>query len=170
MADRNLRIRMLLEAGDRVSRPLRDMAGGSSKLAQSLKTTRDRLKEIDRAQADIAGFRQLKAGIQSTAATMQAAKTRAAALGRQIAQTSAPTKAMARDFAKAKAEAERLTRPDPRREFAIAVVEHDPVDRIGLVIPRRHHRQDATTSRADHCLLAGCCAVQPGESLGHALA
>lgn len=110
MADRNLRIRMLLEAGDRVTRPLRDMAGGSNKLAQSLKGTRDRLKEIDRAQADIAGFRQLKAGVNSTAASMQAAKTRAAALGRQIAQTSAPTKALTRDFAKAKAEAERLTR------------------------------------------------------------
>ena len=110
MADRNLRIRMLLEAGDRVSRPLRDMAGGSTRLAQSLKATRDRLKEIDRAQADIAGFRQLKTGITSTGAAMQAAKTRAAALGREISQTSAPTRAMARDFAKAKAEAERLTR------------------------------------------------------------
>lgn len=110
MADRNLRIRMLLEAGDRVTRPLRDMAGGSSRLAQSLKATRDRLKEIDRAQADIAGFRQLKAGMQSTSAAMQAAKIRAAALGREISQTTAPTKAMAREFAKAKAEAERLTR------------------------------------------------------------
>lgn len=110
MADRNLRIRMLLEAGDRVSRPLRDIAGGSNRLAQSLKSTRDRLKEIDRAQADIAGFRQLKAGVQSTAATMQAARARAAALGREIAQTSNPTKALTRDFAKAKGEAERLTR------------------------------------------------------------
>ena len=102
MADRNLRIRMLLEAGDRVTRPLRDMAGGSSRLAQSLKATRDRLKEIDRAQADIAGFRQLKAGMQSTSAAMQAAKTRAAALGREISQTTAPTKAMAREFANPK--------------------------------------------------------------------
>ncbi|WP_018250795.1 phage tail tape measure protein [Sphingomonas melonis] len=110
MADRNLRIRMLLEAGDRVTRPLRDMAAGSTRTAQALKATRDRLKEIERAQADLAGFRQLKAGMQSSSAAMRAAQARATALGREIGQTASPTRAMTREFAKAKAEAERLTR------------------------------------------------------------
>ena len=110
MADRNLRIRMLLEAGDRVSRPLRDIAGGSTKAAQALKATRDRLKEVERAQADIAGFRQLKVGLQTTGTAMHTAQERATALGREIAQTANPTRSMTREFAKAKAEAERLTR------------------------------------------------------------
>lgn len=110
MADRNLRIRMLLEAADRVTRPLRDIAGGSTRAAQALRATRDRLKEIERAQADIAGFRQLKAGMQSSSAAMHAAQNRATALGRTMSQTTNPTRAMTREFAKAKAEAERLTR------------------------------------------------------------
>lgn len=110
MADRSLRIRMLLEAADRVTKPLRDIAGGSSKAAQALKATRDRLKEIDRAQADIAGFRQLKAGLASTGEAMQAARARASQLGREMAEADAPTRKLARDFDKARREAERLTR------------------------------------------------------------
>ncbi len=108
--DRNLKIRMLLEAGDRVTGPLRDIAGGSTKAARALGLTRDKLKEIERAQGDIAGFRVLKAGLHSTEQQMQAAQQRASALGREMAQTSNPTKALARDFAKAKGDAERLTR------------------------------------------------------------
>lgn len=42
--DRNLRIRMLI--------------GTKPRAAQTLKATRDRLKEIERAQTDVAGFRE----------------------------------------------------------------------------------------------------------------
>ena len=48
MADRNLRIQVLLQAADRVTRPLRDIAGGSTRAAQALRLTRDRLKEMSR--------------------------------------------------------------------------------------------------------------------------
>jgi len=106
--DRNLRIRMLLEAGDRVTRPLRDIAGGSFKAAQALKGTRDRLRDLDRAQADINGFRELKAGIRSTEAEMTQAQARVAALARQIDATDTPSKKLAASFAKAKRESAAL--------------------------------------------------------------
>lgn len=108
--DRNLRIRMLLEAGDRVTGPLRAIAGGSTKAAQALRLTRDSLKAIERAQGDIAGFRALKAGLRSTEQQMQSARQKASALGRQMAETAEPTRAMTREFAKAKAEAAKLER------------------------------------------------------------
>jgi TP901 family phage tail tape measure protein len=108
--DRNLRIRMLLEAGDRVSKPLRDIAAGSGRAAQALRVTRDRLREIDRAQGDVAAFRQLKAGLRSSEQAMQTAQTRATELGRAVAQAGAPTRALARDFERAKREADQLTR------------------------------------------------------------
>lgn len=108
MSDRNLRIRMLLEASDRVTRPLRDITGGSNRASSALKGTRDRLREIDRAQADLQGFRAAKTGLRETSAAMQAAQTRATQLGHALAQTSTPTRAMQRDFAKARQEAERL--------------------------------------------------------------
>jgi len=108
--DRNLRIRMLLEAGDRVTGPLRAIAGGSTKAAQALRLTRDGLKAIERAQGDIAGFRALKAGLRSTEQQMQSARRKVSALGREMAETAAPTRAMTREFAKAKAEAQKLER------------------------------------------------------------
>ncbi|MFC3579518.1 phage tail tape measure protein [Sphingomonas hylomeconis] len=110
MADRNLRIRMLLEAADKVTRPLRDMAQGSSRLAQSLRATRDRLKDIQRAQSDIGGFRELKAGVRLTEQAMQAAQTRVGALAREIQQTENPTRAMTREFERARREAQQLSR------------------------------------------------------------
>jgi TP901 family phage tail tape measure protein len=106
--DRNLRIRMLLEAGDRVTRPLRDIAGGSAKAARELKATRDRLRDLDRAQADINGFRELKAGLRSTEAQMGEAQARVNALARQIAATDTPTKRLTAEFAKAKRESAAL--------------------------------------------------------------
>ncbi|WP_061778835.1 phage tail tape measure protein [Sphingomonas sanguinis] len=108
--DRNLRLRLLIEAGDRATRPLRDIAGGSRAAAQALGTTRDRLKALERAQGDIAGFRALKMGLRSTETELQSARQRVTELGRAIGQTQNPTRAMTRDFQRAKQEAERLER------------------------------------------------------------
>ena len=108
--DRNLRLRLLIEAGDRATRPLRDIAGGSSAASRALKTTRDRLAELQRAQGDIAGFRALKIGLRSTEAELQTARQRVTELGRAMGQTQNPTRAMTRDFQRAKQEAERLER------------------------------------------------------------
>lgn len=108
--DRNLRIRMLLEAGDRFSRPLRDLTTGAGRAGQALAQTRERLKGLERAQSDIAGFRQLKMGLRSTENELQAARQRLTELGRAMGQTSNPTRAMARDFARARTEAQRLER------------------------------------------------------------
>ncbi|BCA60230.1 phage tail tape measure protein [Sphingomonas sp. HMP6] len=106
--DRNLRIRMLLEAGDKVTKPLRDIAAGSSRAAQALKATRDRLKEIERAQAGVAGFRELKAGLRSTETELRLAQGRVGDLARKMAEAGTPTKKLAADFAKAKREASAL--------------------------------------------------------------
>lgn len=106
--DRNLRIRMLLEAGDRATRPLRDIASGSTKAAQAMKATRDRLRDLNRAQGDINGFRELKAGIRSTEAEMSQAQARVAALARQMEAAGTPSKRLANDFAKAKRESAAL--------------------------------------------------------------
>ncbi len=102
--DRNLRIRMLLEAGDRVTGPLRAIAGGSTKAAQALKLTRDGLREIERAQGDIAGFRKLKTGLVDTGTALGTARTRMAGLRQEIAATDKPTVTLTRALAKAERE------------------------------------------------------------------
>jgi TP901 family phage tail tape measure protein len=103
--DRNLRIQLLFQAMDKVTRPLRDIAGGSSRAADNLKAMRDRMRELDRAQADIGGFREAKAGARALEERLQSAQARATQLGRQMATAQTPTKKLATEFAHAKREA-----------------------------------------------------------------
>ncbi|KQM21735.1 phage tail tape measure protein [Sphingomonas sp. Leaf24] len=97
-----------MDAADRVSRPLRDITGGSRRAADALRGTRQELQRIGDAQGQIDAFRTLRGSMRGSEAAMQAAQTRAAALGREIAQTANPTKALTREFEKAKREAGQL--------------------------------------------------------------
>ena len=108
MADRDLRLRILLDAADRVSRPLREISGGSRRAAEALRGTREELRKIGDAQSQIDAFRTLRGSMRSSEQAMQAAQARAAALGRELAQTATPTKAMSREFEKAKRESAQL--------------------------------------------------------------
>lgn len=101
---------MLLEAADRVTRPLRDMAQGSSRAAQALNATRQRLQQLQRSQADISSFRALKAASRATETQLQGAQARVAALARQMSQTANPSRQLTREFDRAKRAAEALKR------------------------------------------------------------
>ncbi|MDA5192787.1 phage tail tape measure protein [Govanella unica] len=103
--DRNLRIKFLLEAIDKVTAPLRDISTGSGKAGAAVDATRARLKELDQTTRNIAGFRQLKQDVETSAAQMRAAETRATELGRQLAQTATPTAKLRREFEQARREA-----------------------------------------------------------------
>ncbi|WP_245653639.1 phage tail tape measure protein [Sphingomonas pituitosa] len=100
--DRNLRIRMLLEAGDKVSRPLRDIASGSGRASRSLQQTRDQLAALNRAQSDLASFRTLKNDLRGTEQQLGLARTRVAELARQMQAAENPSRKLARDFDAAK--------------------------------------------------------------------
>jgi len=100
--DRNLRIRMLLEAGDRASRPLRDIATSSSRAGRALAQSRERLQQFQRTQADISSFRTLRMGLRGTEDQMGQARQRVAALARQMRETSNPSRALTREFEAAK--------------------------------------------------------------------
>ncbi len=113
--DRNLRIRMLLDAGDRITRPMRDAAAGSSRLAQSLKATRESLQAVKRAQADIGAFRELKSGLSETAQKLANARAKATELGRALAQTENPTRKLRTEFNRAKKEALELATTHQRQ-------------------------------------------------------
>ncbi|RXZ35698.1 phage tail tape measure protein [Sphingomonas desiccabilis] len=99
---------MLLAASDRVTKPLRDIAGGSRAATEALRGTRERLRELDRQQEQLNSFATLRAGMRSSATAMRAAEQRAAALGREIEQTAKPTRAIKREFAEATRAAEQL--------------------------------------------------------------
>jgi len=120
--DRELKIRMMLEASDKVTRPLRDIAAGSRAATSAMKETRDRLKELERAQGDITSFRKLKNEIRGSETEMQAAQARVAALARQMGEAGTPTRQLTREFEKAKREAAGLKTENERQSVALQQV------------------------------------------------
>lgn len=106
----DLKLSVLLSAIDRATAPLRAIAGSSSNTSKALRETRQRLKELEKAQADLKGFRDLKAGTRQLGVQMNAARTRATELGKAIAATTAPTRAQRREFDAARRQADALSR------------------------------------------------------------
>lgn len=104
----DLRLRVLFNLVENATRPLRTIMGGSNQASTALRATRDRLKELDRAQRDVGAFRELRAGAQATSSQLNAAQARVAALGRSMSSTATPTRAMTREFERAKREAAQL--------------------------------------------------------------
>lgn len=100
--DRDLRIRVILsKVGDLVA-PLAAIGKQSKVTSDSLRGTQSELKRLKAVQADVAGFRQLKAGLAGTQTEMTKAQARVNGLAKQIGAASAPTKKLTADFANAK--------------------------------------------------------------------
>ncbi len=108
--DRNLRIRMLLEASDKVTRPLRDIIGGSAKAAAALKVTRNSLKDLSAQARAIGEFRIGQAKGAEIFGQVDNARRRIRALREEIARTDSPTKRMTNALAAAEAAERKLVR------------------------------------------------------------
>lgn len=105
---RNLKLEVLLQAVDRVTRPFRSMVGSSSELARAVKATRDQLKDLNRTQAGIDSFRKLSRDAAITENQLRAAQSRVKALAQEIAAVEKPTASMNRAFQAAVREAQTL--------------------------------------------------------------
>lgn len=109
-SDRNMRIKILLDAMDKASGPIGKIRAETRKAATDLRATQTALNKLEKAQADLKGFRDLKRGIQTTSQAMDQAQVRARRLAAEIAETDRPTQKLTRDFARAKREAAELGR------------------------------------------------------------
>lgn len=105
---RNLRLEVVLQAVDRMTRPFRAIMGSSSDLAKAVKATRDQLKDLNRAQANIDSFRKLSKDAAITENQLGATQARAKALAQEISAADKPTAAMSRAFQTAVREAQAL--------------------------------------------------------------
>src|SRR4051794_19202376 len=101
MAAQELKLRVLFDLIDRATKPLQAILQGNRQLAKSFKTSHDRLKELGRAQQEIASFRTLRAGMRETATVFTTARQRLTALSDRMQATATPTRAMARKFSQA---------------------------------------------------------------------
>jgi TP901 family phage tail tape measure protein len=104
----DLKLRVLFDMIDGATKPLRNILNGNKNLAKSLKESRDELGKLQKAQKDVAAFRDMRVGLVGAKRDMQGAQARVAELARTIGSTDSPTKKMVAEFEKAKRTAAQL--------------------------------------------------------------
>lgn len=104
----DLKLRVLLNAIDKATRPLKRIMGGSNETARALKATRDRLKELNTQQKDVSAWRTQRTAAEQTEKALGAARAKVKALSQQISAAGTPTKALSNDFKRAVRDASNL--------------------------------------------------------------
>ncbi|HEX7856021.1 MAG TPA: phage tail tape measure protein [Sphingobium sp.] len=98
MSDRDLRIRMVLEGLDRITKPLKAVTGASANARKALSDTQKELKGLAAAQQDVGRFKGMEGNWQATNRELATTDTRLAELRRQLAATEAPSKKLRTEF------------------------------------------------------------------------
>lgn len=127
----NLKLEVILQAIDRVTRPIKAMTRGNQELTQAFKATRERLKELDRAQSTIDSFRKLSKESAITSNQFKDAQARVRALAQQFAQTQQPTATMTRALQAAKQAAADLKQRGETLQNNLALV-RERLDAAGM--------------------------------------
>ena len=108
MSDTNLRLQVVLNAVDKITRPFRNAQAGSKELAAALKASKDNLKSLNEQAGKIDGFRKTRSQLAITEKNLAGARQEAAALATQFAATNRPTAQQARLLEQAKNRASEL--------------------------------------------------------------
>lgn len=91
MSDRNLRLQVVLNAVDKLTRPFKQARASTQELAAAVKKSRDALKQIDQTSAKLDGFRKLQAENQKLGDRLNYARQRASMLSNELGQMGPPT-------------------------------------------------------------------------------
>ena len=108
MAEKNMRLRVVLDLVDKALAPLKGISQGSADTAATLKAARDQLKQLGETQKSVGTFRETRAGLTETEGKLKAAREQVRQLAQGFAQSGPPTKAMAATMATARGEANQL--------------------------------------------------------------
>ncbi|MEQ4693284.1 phage tail tape measure protein [Providencia manganoxydans] len=105
---KNLRLQVVLNAVDKLTRPFRSAQESNKKLAGAIRQSREAIKNLNRQAGQIEGFRKAKIQLVETQQAYQIATQRAAALARELNATENPTRKQAEALRKAQREASQL--------------------------------------------------------------
>ena len=105
MAEKQLRLRVVLDMVDKALAPLKRIGEGSGETARAIKAAKDQLKAMGDTQKAVGDFRQARTGLDDLQVKLGAARDKARTLAQAYAQTGPPTKAMHEAMAKVRAEA-----------------------------------------------------------------
>lgn len=107
---KDLSLRVIFSALDKLTGPLKAMSNASKRLTGDMRGTTSEIRKLQGLQSAVTKFRELKSGVEATRTEMTAAAAKAKELGRAIGTAENPTKAMEREFKKARKAAEELQR------------------------------------------------------------
>lgn len=106
--DNALKLRVVFDMIDNMTKPLKNVLAGSKGLASSLKETRRELAEMGKTQKSIASFRDLHKSLSSTTTQLGAARDHVKELSRSLRAFGPPSEQMVAEMARAKQAASQL--------------------------------------------------------------
>ena len=106
--DNALKLRVMFDMIDGITKPLKTMLAGNRGLASSLKDTRRELAELGKTQKNVATFREMHAGLSATDSKLTAARKRVKEMADSLRAFGPPSQQMAADLAKARQAASKL--------------------------------------------------------------
>lgn len=92
MSDKNLRLQVVLNAVDKLTRPLKVAQAGSRELASAVRQTREQLKRLNDAGGQLKSFDQLSQSLSRTSNELDQARLRAQMMTREMSSLESPTK------------------------------------------------------------------------------
>ncbi|EED1494323.1 phage tail tape measure protein [Escherichia coli] len=91
MSDNNLRLQVILNAVDKLTRPFRSAQASSRELAAAVKKSRDAIKQLDQAGSSLDSFRKLQAENQKLGDRLSYARQRANLLSQELGAMGPPS-------------------------------------------------------------------------------
>ncbi|MEE4451475.1 phage tail tape measure protein [Novosphingobium resinovorum] len=109
MADRNLRLQVILQGLDKLTAPLKSITGASSAARRDLAKTADELQHLDKLQKQVGSYKAKESAFGADTRKLQETTARMAELRAQIDATDNPTKRLSKEFQQAERQAAALT-------------------------------------------------------------
>lgn len=91
MSDNNLRLQVILNAVDKITRPFRSAQASSKALAAAVRQSRDALKQLDQAGSSLDSYRKLQAESQKLGDRLNYARQRAGMLSNELGAMGPPS-------------------------------------------------------------------------------
>ncbi|MET3234349.1 UNVERIFIED_ORG: TP901 family phage tail tape measure protein [Burkholderia sp. 1263] len=115
----DLKLRVLFDMVDGATKPLRNVLNGNKDLAKSLKESRGELGKLQKAQKDVAAFRDLRMNLADTATKLGAAQAHVKELAGSLRAFGPPSQAMVAQLEKAKQAASKLRAEHKQQTSAV---------------------------------------------------
>ncbi len=98
MAMKDLKLNLVLQAADKISKPFKTATGASKNLQKAIKATSGKLRDLEGSSRDLSSFTRLKDQASRNADALQKAQQKAQKLGREMAGADKITKRMTTSF------------------------------------------------------------------------